>query len=267
VTKLFDITTPAFGGYTVRQAVVDGQTWFCARDVIDALDLGVNATRLTQSYGVKEDETTVITSTAAKFHDVKLKTAYPSRGLTFVNAVAVRRIAQRSTKPAARAFQDFLNGTVAEAVETQGAYVHPALAQQNPDIGKMLAEMKTQLLAEMKQEFGGTVTTLTAKYETLVERQVKQEKTGLIDRMPLRSYCCTTGKSLSPKQTMYFGRALVRAHMKKFNAKPEKEEMVRDGRPKASLYPVDLLREVVDPLYANLLTKRAARISAAAAAP
>lgn len=42
-------------------------------------------------------------------------------------------MAHYSHKPAARAFRDFVNGTVAEAIEKDGAYVHPALAQQNPD--------------------------------------------------------------------------------------------------------------------------------------
>lgn len=132
-TNLFDITTPAFGGKPVRTVTGNGETWFCSKDVFTALDISApNVRQKLDVYGVKDDE-------VRNFQLVGLKNG-PGRPPLYINATAVRRIAQRSTKPAAREFQTFMNKTVAGAIEKDGAYVHPAVAQEAPDILKMVEQ-------------------------------------------------------------------------------------------------------------------------------
>ena len=56
-TNLFDITTPTFGGKPVRTVTGNGETWFCAMDVLTALDLTVRGVRqYLDGAGVKADE-------------------------------------------------------------------------------------------------------------------------------------------------------------------------------------------------------------------
>lgn len=261
MTKLFDITTPAFGGHTVRTTQIGKDTWFCAKDTFAALGMTGETVKLTKDYGIQASEARIVSKSQANLTTGKVSD-FPNRGLTFINATAVRRIAQRSTKPAARAFQDFLNGTVAEAIEKDGAYVHPALAQQNPDIAKILATMKADLLKEMRKEFGETVTALTSSYDTLVKARERQERTGYMDRMPLRNYCVNSGKTLSGNQMMAYGALLSRAHVKRFGKKPDIEDTIRDGKVQASIYPLDLIREVFDPAYERLRQRREERAAA-----
>jgi prophage antirepressor-like protein len=249
-TKLFDITTPAFGGTPVRTIDVDGTPWFAAVDVMKSLNVtgAANRTYLArQGVAVEEIRGDITTNCRNKG---------PGRPPLYISATAVRRIAQRSTKPAARAFQDFLNGTVAGAIEKDGAYVHPALGQQNPEIFKMLGEMKATLKAELQKEFGTTVKALTTSYETLIEKQKEQELTGTLDRMPLRNYCGNTGKHVHKNHIMSGSRMLKRAYVKRYGKDPDREITVREGRPQAYIFPVPLIREIFDPFYARIVERR-----------
>ena len=98
---------------------INGDKWFCAMDAAKAFGMASH-TKLFSDYGIKDSERRTVLKSSAKFTSGEI--SFPNRGLTFVNATAVRRIAQRSTKPAAREFQDFLNGTVAEVIRKGG---HP----------------------------------------------------------------------------------------------------------------------------------------------
>lgn len=117
-------------------------------DVFGALGLddgGTNASILTKKYGIETGEARVLTKKLLNRTDGTISAGFPNRGLIFVNATAVRRIAQRSNTPAAREFQTFLNKTVAGAIEKDGAYIHPAVAQEAPDILKMVEQVAAKL--------------------------------------------------------------------------------------------------------------------------
>ncbi|KAA0677282.1 BRO family protein [Roseomonas genomospecies 6] len=72
-----------------RTVTGNGEMWFCVKDVAAALGVQMDATSYVKYHGIKPDE---IKSYAIA------KT--PGRPPLFINATAVRRVAQRSNKPA-----------------------------------------------------------------------------------------------------------------------------------------------------------------------
>ncbi|WP_245986556.1 Bro-N domain-containing protein [Azospirillum thermophilum] len=81
-----------------------------------------NVAELTKWYGVENGEARVLTKKQANIRTPELRAAFPNRGLTFINATAVRRVAQRSNTPAARFYQ-WVDRTQASLLKRHSASV------------------------------------------------------------------------------------------------------------------------------------------------
>jgi prophage antirepressor-like protein len=98
-----------FKGHNIRVVEIDNNPWFVAADVCKALGLG-NTTQAVAS---------IINS------DTKHGKLQGQRGLPaiLVSEAGLYTLVMRSTKPEAKAFQDWVTGTVLPAIRKDGGYV------------------------------------------------------------------------------------------------------------------------------------------------
>lgn len=100
-------------GAKVRVVMRRGEPWFVAKDVLDALGLrgspGVHYGRLGRS------EKSYVSRT-----DLGLR---PGKDYVIISESGLYRLIMRSDKPQAKAFQDWVTGTVLPAIRKDGMYV------------------------------------------------------------------------------------------------------------------------------------------------
>lgn len=93
---------------TLRVLNREGQPWFIAKDVCDAL--GLDTTRVRRH--LNEAEVNLV-------H----QTGLPNRGALIVSESGFYKLVLKSRKPEARKFQDWVTGVVLPAIRKDGGYV------------------------------------------------------------------------------------------------------------------------------------------------
>lgn len=127
----------AFDGVGVRIEMVDGEPWFCARDVGVCLGLGrtavVNATGRMES----EDKTVILNDTLGG-----------KQGLVYVSEAGLYEFIMTSRKPAARRFRKWVTKEVLPSIRKTGAYSMPAAGG---DLLPHLKDAANQLTAAVQE--------------------------------------------------------------------------------------------------------------------
>lgn len=169
----------------LRTTTVDGKPWFVARDVLEALDLTKNATRHTEK--LKEEHKRLINAGtfATEASSVAKRGGrgglHATTRLLCVSEPGLYALIQRSDKPEARAFQDWVNEEVLPSIRKTGGYLLNEAARETAfadnreamplpmDIAEALAkfsaaqEETNRLLAELLATQRG-LTPKTEKY-------------------------------------------------------------------------------------------------------
>lgn len=105
-----------FNGSNIRVIEIDGDPWFPAKDVCDALGLANPSASVQQ---VPAHQRMLITKSNAGIPGISL----PNRGLICVNEGGLYRMLFLSRRPEALDFQDWVTGTVLPAIRKDGGYV------------------------------------------------------------------------------------------------------------------------------------------------
>lgn len=117
MNEIMNFEHAAFG--QVRTLNKDGEPWFVAKDICDALEI-VNVTRALS--GLDEDE----------------KSSCPSqyegqiRHLNIINESGLYSLILRSRKPEAKRFKKWVTSEVLPAIRKHGGYVH-ATTEETPE--------------------------------------------------------------------------------------------------------------------------------------
>jgi len=133
-------------GKQIRGGLIDGEPWFVAKDVCDALEIK-NAR---DAIGRLKDKSKGVVSTDT------LETSGGIQELTVVNEQGLYLLIMQSRKPSAVEFQLWVTGEVLPAIRKHGGYLTPEKVEEallNPDTLISLAtELKTERAARAEAE-------------------------------------------------------------------------------------------------------------------
>ncbi|MEN3259946.1 BRO family protein [Sodalis endosymbiont of Spalangia cameroni] len=108
--------------HDVRVQVIDGEPWFCLKDVCDILTIA-NSSRVASdvldSKGVRKTDTL---------------TSGGIQELNFVNEPNLYRVIFRSNKPEAKQFQDWVFDDVLPTIRKTGKYEHPVYKPESHEL-------------------------------------------------------------------------------------------------------------------------------------
>lgn len=93
----------------------EGQPWFIAKDVCDALGMSTAAGAQRWTAGLNADECLL-----AKPQECR---GLPNRGALIVSESGFYKLVLKSRKPEARKFQDWVTGVVLPAIRKDGGYI------------------------------------------------------------------------------------------------------------------------------------------------
>ncbi|MFS1539526.1 MAG: Bro-N domain-containing protein [Candidatus Phlomobacter fragariae] len=117
--------------HNVRIQVIDGEPWFCLRDICEILKVD-RTSRLLRDLNKKG------------LADSHTLTKGGNQQLTFVNEPNLYRVIFRSNKPEAKQFQDWVFNEVLPSIRKTGRYEHP---QPHPEAHEKFSNKDTQNLA------------------------------------------------------------------------------------------------------------------------
>ncbi|HDI3035728.1 TPA: hypothetical protein PL572_004492 [Cronobacter turicensis] len=100
--------------HDVRIQAIDGEPWFCLKDVCDILGIKNSSDLLSKQLD------------KAGVDKIYLRSGGQSRPFAFVNEPNLYRVIFRSNKPEARQFQDWVFNEVLPTIRKTGRYEHPA---------------------------------------------------------------------------------------------------------------------------------------------
>ena len=168
MNELRIFTSDEFG--TVRTVEKDGELWFVATDVCNALELGNSRQALTR---LDDDEKGVISTDT---HGGKQEMAT-------VNEPGLYALVLGSRKPEAKAFKRWITHEVIPSIRKHGAYATEETIDRmiaDPDFGiKLLGELKAEQSKNLK---------LTAENSRLeVEKQIMAPKADYFDEIVNRN--------------------------------------------------------------------------------
>lgn len=106
-----------FKGHNIRVVTIDKAPWFVAADVCDALGLHPapsNGSYQSHYRRLDADQLALATVEQTKGRSLRMK---------LVAEAGVYTLVMRSNKPEAKAFQDWVTGTVLPAIRKDGAYI------------------------------------------------------------------------------------------------------------------------------------------------
>ncbi|HHR4016708.1 TPA: BRO family protein [Salmonella enterica] len=110
--------------HDVRIQVVDGEPWFCLKDVIEVLDIPRTSDLVQVAKGVVKNDT--LKNRGSLDPKGVTKNAIPTDGgrqqLTFVSEPNLYRVIFRSNKPEAKQFQDWVFNDVLPTIRKTGRY-------------------------------------------------------------------------------------------------------------------------------------------------
>lgn len=113
---MYETSTFDFMGIQLRVVVIDGNPWFVAKDVCEAIDL-TNPTKAVAVLG--DDEVRHISRSNLNLGEV----SFPNRGANCISESGLYKLVMRSDKWEARAFQDWVTKIVLPAIRKDGAYI------------------------------------------------------------------------------------------------------------------------------------------------
>ena len=122
-----DLMQFVYEGATVRSIMIDGEPWFVARDICDALEL-LNLTMALQRLAADEKGVN------------RIDTPGGPQQMAIVNESGMYALVLRSDKPKAADFRRWITREVIPAIRKTGAYVAPGASAMLPD-RKALARM------------------------------------------------------------------------------------------------------------------------------
>lgn len=115
---------------TIRALKVDGEPWFVAKDICDALGIRTNTVRTI----LDEDEVT-----EANVDTIDIGPEFGGRAPLIVSEPGMYALIMRSRKPEAKAFRRWVNHEVLPSIRAHGVYATPAT------IERMLADPDTMI--------------------------------------------------------------------------------------------------------------------------
>ncbi|MEX3629904.1 MAG: BRO family protein [Burkholderia sp.] len=122
-----------FEGHPLRTGQIDGEPWFVAKDVCDALGMNTSSGVTQWIKYLDEDETRGVKQ--GEFPGL------PNRGVAAVSESGLYALIMRSRKPQARAFRKWVTSVVPPAIRKDGSYVmgEEKVATGEMDEGELLA--------------------------------------------------------------------------------------------------------------------------------
>lgn len=120
-TEGVTIETFEFNGLGLRAVRLEGEPWFVAKDVCDALTLDLVNNSTTQHLATLRDDE----KQALRKSKINLATGldFPNRGMTIISESGLYRLILRSDKPEAREFQDWVTRVVLPTIRKTGGYI------------------------------------------------------------------------------------------------------------------------------------------------
>lgn len=130
---------------SVRIQVIDGDPWFCLKDVCEILSVD-RTSRLLRDLDKKG------------LADCHTLTIGGKQRLTFINEPNLYRVIFRSNKPEARQFQDWVFNEVLPAIRKTGRYEHPVATPRHTAEPLTRSDMKNlnHLVVLMTRQFSRT---------------------------------------------------------------------------------------------------------------
>lgn len=104
----------------VRTVTIDGERWYVAKDVCDALGFTASKGTGTRLLKALDDSTKRYVSRSNLTADA---VNFPNRGAYVINEAGLYRLTFRSNRPAARAFTDWVCKVVLPAIRRDGFYI------------------------------------------------------------------------------------------------------------------------------------------------
>lgn len=130
---------------SVRIQVIDGEPWFCLKDVCDILSVSVASPSRFQM------DMTGVTKNV-------IPTISGNQKITFINEPNLYRVIFRSNKPEARQFQDWVFNGVLPAIRKTGRYERPVTTPRRTAEPLTRSDMKNlnHLVVMMTRQFSRT---------------------------------------------------------------------------------------------------------------
>lgn len=119
--------------HTVRVQVIDGNPWFCLRDVCDILDIKNTADLVAKQLDGAGIEKIYVSHESGK------------KATWFISEPNLYRVIFRSNKPEAKTFQDWVFNDVLPSIRKTGGYVSTsAQPQPHPEPNRCLTEAEVK---------------------------------------------------------------------------------------------------------------------------
>ncbi|QPN27788.1 Bro-N domain-containing protein [Brucella sp. BO2] len=135
LTEIFN-----FMNHKVRVVKIDGVPWFVGADLVEILY------GRTSGFSHALDKVPVAEKSYVKRTTLGMK---PGRGITLLNEAGMYKLVLKSRKPEAKAFQDWVTGTVLPAIRKDGLYVR---GEEKVSAGEMDLEELTLITLTRLQE-------------------------------------------------------------------------------------------------------------------
>lgn len=160
------LQTFSFQGHPVRPVLLNGELWWVAKDVCDALELN----NLTEALrGLDEDEKLQLDTNI-------INPEVGGRGTYIISEAGLYSLTFRSRKPEAKKFKHWVTHEVLPSIRRRGYYISPKAQNMPPAALRELAAAATQIttavteLARLTAELAG-VTAAVARRQDDVERR------------------------------------------------------------------------------------------------
>lgn len=158
---------------SVRSLLLDGEPWFIAKDVCEALDISNTSDALR---ALDEDERRLVLKSNVGNPDIN----FPNRGLAAINESGLYALILRSNKESARAFRKWLTSVVLPSIRKTGGYIVDSEYLTDSDKAHLNAQIATFAAATAKKMIDHRENK-EARYKALKGRRSKPK------RKPLRS--------------------------------------------------------------------------------
>ena len=199
MNQLQIFSNPDFG--EVRTLNIDGEPWFVAADVCNALDIGNPSQAIS-----KLDDDEKVTLTTNEGHSGKLGGA---QMLNVISEAGLYSLIMKSRKPEAKVFKRWITHDVIPSIRKHGAYMTPETLQaaiMNPDI---MIQLCQQLKAEQDKN-----TALRADLsKATVQNTIMAPKADYVDELVERNTLTNfreTAKQLGVKQKAFISFLMER---------------------------------------------------------
>lgn len=127
----------------IRTTMIDGEPWLVAIDAVRALGLQVKADGVQRYLTHLKPDTKLVVGRNAE-HTRDLFAGIPQvQKLTLISEAGLYALINRSDKPEARDFQDWVNGTVLPSIRKTGGYLLNEAARETATTGRISAQPRS----------------------------------------------------------------------------------------------------------------------------